>query len=126
MHVFALLLMLTATKFTQDIIKSLRPTPVSYFGEEGTKRGNVKHCTFFEYSSWWSLYSIAVESRIQAMLRTLDVGKSWPQRLLLRLKLMSENTAEWFRCVGRSIQEMTRFQVYGEGVEDEHFIHSTY
>ena len=110
----------------QEITKSLRPTPISYFGEENAKRGNEKYCTFFEYSSWWSLYSIAVESRIQAMLRTLDVGRSWPQRLFLRLQLMSENTAEWFRCVGRSIQEITTFQVYGKSVQGEHLLNSTY
>lgn len=69
--------------------------------------------TFFEYSHWWSMQSKALEARINSMLRTLDVGRSLPQRIALRVGFLSENLVEWVRCIRRSYSEITRFKVFG-------------
>jgi hypothetical protein len=53
------------------------------------------------------------------MLRTLDVGKSLSQKISMRLGFLSENIAEWFRCVKRSFQEIHRFKIYGQKEKTE-------
>jgi hypothetical protein len=63
--------------------------------------------------------SKAVEARIDAMLRTLDVGKSSWARLTMRLSFLAENTAEWLRCVRRSFAERKRFPVFGDRTRDQ-------
>ncbi len=70
--------------------------------------------TFFEYSHWWSMQSKALEARIDSMLRTLDVGRTLPQKIAVRLGFLSENFVEWVRCLGRSYREITRFKVFGQ------------
>jgi len=95
---------------------ALKPTPLPNHGEGYLSGGRMAGSyTFFEYEHWWSMSSKAVEARFEAMLRTLDVGRSPWAKLVLRAGFVYENTAEWFRCVRRSFVERRRFPVFGRG-----------
>jgi hypothetical protein len=99
---------------------ALEPTPLPNHGEGFLSGGRMAGSyTFFEYSHWWSFQSKALEVRVDSMLRTLDVGKSLSQKISMRLGFLSENIAEWFRCVKRSFQEIHRFKIYGQKEKTE-------
>ena len=99
----------------ESMRRALKPTPLPNHGEGYLSGGRMAGSyTFFEYAHWWSMSSKAVEARVSAMLRTLDVGRSPWSKLRLRMAFMAENTAEWLRCVRRSFHERRRFPVFGE------------
>lgn len=99
-----------------EMYQSLLPTPLPNHGDGFLSGGRMAGSyTFFEYSHWWSFQSKAVSARIDAMLRTLDVGRSPLGKATLRFKFLYQNMAEWMRCVGRSFQEMKRFKIFGPG-----------
>lgn len=94
---------------------ALHPTPLPNHGDGFLSGGRMAGSyTFFEYSHWWSMQSKALEARIDSMLRTLDVGRTLPQKIAVRLGFLSENFVEWVRCLGRSYREITRFKVFGQ------------
>ena len=98
----------------EAMCESLQPTPLPNHGDGFLSGGRMAGSyTFFEYSHWWSFQSKAVSARVDAMLRTLDVGRSLWQRTALRIRFMSQNMAEWIRCLGRSMQEIKRFKIFG-------------
>lgn len=96
------------------IYESLQPTPLPNHGDGFLSGGRMAGSyTFFEYSHWWSFQSKAVSARVESMLRTLDVGRSPLEKADLRFRFLYRNMAEWVRCVGRSMQEMRRFKIFG-------------
>jgi hypothetical protein len=103
-----------------EMRRALRPTPLPNHGEGYLSGGRMAGSyTFFEYAHWWSMSSKAVEARIDAMLRTLDVGRSSWARLTMRLSFVAENTVEWLHCVRRSFAERRRFPVFGDRACDQ-------
>lgn len=97
----------------EQIYQSLQPTPLPNHGDGFLSGGRMAGSfTFFEYSHWWSSQSKAVSARIDAMLRTLDVGKSLLEKVAMRFGFLYQNITEWARCVARSRLEIKRFPVF--------------
>lgn len=100
---------------------ALHPTPLPTHGEGAFKGGRqAGFHTFFEYRNWWNLHSIAQGARIHAFLRTFDVGKSFWNRLAMRIFMSLDNTISWVGTCCLAIQEIYRFPVYGKDVIDLH------
>lgn len=96
---------------------ALRPTPLPTHGEGVLKGGRqAGFHTFFEYQHWWDTYSLGQKERVEAMLRTMDVGKSLFHRMIMRLVLTASNTMDWLGTCWLALQEMWRYPVYGHGL----------
>lgn len=97
------------------------PTALPNHGNGAHRGGRMAgHHTFFEYRHWWSQLSIAQELRVDAMLRTMDVGRSVWGRVGMRLGAAVANYAGWVGTLVLAGKELWRYPVYGKGVTDHH------